>query len=140
MTLQLLLDYCKAKAIGESIRPDDDTIYREFCRTYSETFHTPLLQVYDLDPEHVILNVFEHQLKDYDTENNLNPLIEQINRIANPNFDSDEEEALQDYIKDLQAKEDKTKEPEKKPEEEVVIPEDAPKSGGVDFSDLNDEG
>jgi chemotaxis protein histidine kinase CheA len=143
MVFRDLLEYCKLRAIADAIQPSEEARYREVCRYYSEAFHTPLDRVYELDLEHVMLNVFEHQLEDYDVRQNIDHLREQIHRIENPNFDSHEEEALQDTIRQLEEENERLEEERKlkASEKEPVdpIPPGGRRAGGVNFSHLKSE-
>lgn len=84
------LEYCQIEAIANKVNPTDVSMYREMCRRYSKMFHTPLHLVETLDPEHVLLNIYEEQLEDTDLENfqKLEHLLDIIRGIEDPEYNA----------------------------------------------------
>lgn len=62
--IQYLYKSIRISAAESVLDPDDEYIYRKICRWYSKTFHTPLVQVLVLDPEHVLTNYYESTMED----------------------------------------------------------------------------
>lgn len=85
-----LLEYCQAEAIASRMSPTEASVWRQICRTYSEKFHTPLHQVLEMDPEHVVLNVYEARAEDMDTEDyqKLEHIMDILMGIEDPNYES----------------------------------------------------
>lgn len=49
----------KSEALYHSTMDTEVHFWRHICRYYSEHFHTPLIQVYNLSPVHVLQNYYE---------------------------------------------------------------------------------
>lgn len=96
-----LLDTCQSEAIANKLSPTESSIWRSLARSYSKLFSTPLHLVLNMDSEHVILNVYEYQLKDLDEDKieNLEHLMETIYTIEDPDYDAKKELELQEDIK-----------------------------------------
>lgn len=145
-----LLDYCQAEAIANKLSPTEASVYRAVCRSYSKMFHTPLIQVLAMDPEHVILEVYEEQLDSVDDDKyeNLEKMLDTILTIEDPEYERLKNEKLDDDIAMYEAEEEERLRLNKpvhpslaKPgplDAPAAIPE-APKSGKVDLSHLDDE-
>ena len=133
MAFRDILEYCRIKAMADLLFSTEESVWRDACRNYSESFHTPLLEVMKLDPEHVLLNNFERQLKDIELEENIENILEQFYKIENPNYDQEVEEELQRFIRKVEESDKKVKKSEKKEVKEM------PKSGSVDFSHIKDD-
>lgn len=84
---QDLLDLLHAEAIANTLSPTEASVYRTVCRSYSKKFNTPLHVVFELDPEIVILNVYEEKLDAMDTEDGLEDLIDTIRGIQDPAYE-----------------------------------------------------
>jgi hypothetical protein len=84
-----LLEYCQAEAIANKFAPTEASVWRTICRTYSEKFHTPLIQVLEMDPEHVILNVYEAQSEDLDISDyqKLEHIMDTLQTINDPEYE-----------------------------------------------------
>jgi len=84
-----LLEYCQAEAIANKFAPTEVSVWRALCRTYSEKFHTPLVQVLEMDPEHVILNVYEAQSESLDTDDyqKLEHIMDTLQTIKDPEYE-----------------------------------------------------
>lgn len=145
-----LLDYCQAEAIANKLSPTEASMYRAICRTYSRLFHTPLAQVQAMDPEHVILEVYEDQLEslDEDKYENLEKMLDTILAIEDPEYERVKNEKLDEDIAKYEAEEEERVRLNKPihpslgkpgPLDAVLPSPDAPKSGKVDLSHLDDE-
>ena len=135
-----LLQYCKIQAIASTLAPTEEALYRKACREFSEHFHTPLMDVYKLDPELVMLNNFERQMEDIDIDKNIDSILEEIYRIEDPDYEAHEEEDLQKFISKVEADEEERmkKNPSKKSLPENELKDELPNKGGVDFTFLKD--
>lgn len=85
-----LLEYCQAEAIASRVSPTEDSVWRNLCRQYSKKFHTPLSLVLEMDPEHVILNVYEDQAEEMELEDyqKLEHVLDIIKGIEDPNYEA----------------------------------------------------
>jgi hypothetical protein len=141
LNLAELMQTFKAIAIANALAPTEASLYRNFCRKYSVAFHTPLHVVEKMHPEHVLLNVFEHQLDEMDVEENLETLLQQIYQIEDPEYDAKEEEDLQEFMA-LAEEEEKERvamgERVGKKAKKVELPADLPKEGSINFAALQD--
>lgn len=88
--LKDLLEYCQAEAIANRMNPTEDSLYRYFCREYSEKFFTPLYLVLEMDAEHVLLNVYEKRSENIDLEDyqKLDAVLDSIKSILDPNYEN----------------------------------------------------
>lgn len=152
MEFQELLDYCQSQAIASAVAPDEDSIWRSLCRTYSKTFHTPLNEVMAMSPRHVVLSVYEEQIEalDLDKYENLEKLQDTIMNILDPNYEAEKESKLADDIAQYEREEEervkagraihpslakKKSAPEKTVSENENPPaENKPTSGSIDLS------
>lgn len=145
MIFNELLQYCKAKAIADSLLPTEDSLWRSACRYYSKRFNTPLSEVMKLDPEHILLTNFEDQLSEIDIEENIDSVLEQIYRMENPNYEKEEEDDVQEFIKKVESMEAKKVNDKKELKEKTLLKKEEskeefkPMGGSVDFSNLKDE-
>lgn len=108
VSLQDLIDCCQSGAIANKLLSNEETVYRKICRDYSTKYHTPLHIVMSLDPEHVILTVFEGQLDEIDVDDPeaLENMVETLNIIDDPNYESSKESELQRFIDDAEKEEE----------------------------------
>jgi hypothetical protein len=99
IALDDIIDYCKAEAISGKFYPTEVSNWRWFCREYSKTFHTPLLQVMEMDPEHVILAVFEdgYDSRRLKNKEHVDSIIDDLRRLEDPNYDATRETEMQDW-------------------------------------------
>ena len=145
MILGELLQYCRAKAIADSLSPTEESIWRSACRYYSKKFNTPLNEVMKMDPEHIFLTNFEEQMSEVDVEENIDSILEQIYRMQNPDYEKEQEDDVQEFIKQVEKMEEikqiaKKENVEKTLSENEIIEEEfKPTGGSVDFSSLKDE-
>lgn len=85
-----LLETCRVGAISNKFNPTEESIWRSLCRLYSKLFHTPLHLALEMAPEHIVLNVYEHQIEDLDTEDypNLERILDTVKHIEDPEYDA----------------------------------------------------
>lgn len=145
-----LLDYCQAEAIANKLRPTEDSVYRAICRSYSKMFHTPLIEVLSMNPEHVILEVYEEQLEDVDTDKfeNLERIMDTLMSIEDPDYERVRNEKLDEDIAKYEAEEEERIRLGKPVHPSLAKPgpldapppaPETPKSGSVDLSYLERE-
>lgn len=107
MTLQDIIDYCRAAAIADALYAGEEANYRYICRQYSKTFFTPLHLVYSLDPEEVVRAYFEDQMDARDVDKEIDSLLDAIYELEDPNYTSEKREELNDFIKEAEEQERK---------------------------------
>lgn len=103
-----LVEYCQAEAIASRMTPTEDSVYRAICREYSEMFHTPLPQVLELDPEHVILNVYEKQAESMDIEDyqKLERILDTLRSIEDPNYEATKNKEQEEFDRQAELEEE----------------------------------
>jgi hypothetical protein len=104
--LKDLIDLCKAQALRDALLPNEDSIYRTICRAYSARFHTPLIEVYALDPEHVMREEFSAQVDDIDIDDQLDSIRTQICMLEDPEYEAKQEGELLDWMEDIEMAEE----------------------------------
>ena len=104
---QYLLDYCQIEALANAVRPTESSSFRAICRSYSKLFPTPLHLVLNLDPEFVILNVYEHQAESLDLKNyqRLEDLLDRLSSIDDPNHESKKKKEQEEFDRKAEAEE-----------------------------------
>lgn len=142
ITLKDIVDFCRVESVASKLNPTEEARWRKFCRDYSKKFFTPLHEVYNMDPEFVILQVLEEQLDDVDPVEHLETLMNVVYGVEDPNFEATQEKDLQEFIKDAEEEEEsrvaegraiyqpKKKKSEEKPKKEL------PKQGYLNLSYL----
>jgi hypothetical protein len=103
-----LLEYCQAEAIASKVAPTEDSTWRSLCRDYSEMFHTPLYLVLEMDPEHVILNVYEKQAESMDIEDyqRLEHIMDTILGIEDPNYEAKKTKEQEEFDRQAELEEE----------------------------------
>lgn len=152
MSFKEVIEACKAIAIDKALTPDEETVYRSICRSYSKKFHVPLPEVFKMDPVEVVTTEFESQLDELDMEKNGDAILEQIYTLEDPEYQSKKEEEVKEFMADAEEKEEERlregrpihpelrKEFEETKLPDSPAPEKKPKSGSLSFSQLKDEG
>lgn len=126
----------KTIAVSNVVNPDEEYFYRFICRWFSKTFATPLMEVYSLDPHTVLLHYFESRMEGMDEEE----LDLEIRRTVDPSFDENEEESLQEFIKQVEEEaEAKGKPKDKKGKESVALPKSVERKFDLQDNDGEDE-
>jgi 2-oxo-4-hydroxy-4-carboxy--5-ureidoimidazoline (OHCU) decarboxylase len=107
MSLELkeVLDFCQAEAIANKLNPNEASLWRSVCREYSSKFYTPLHEVLEMSPAHVILNVLEHRLEDADEEEHLYKMMDLIYTIEDPEYVRQEKEAIDRFVREAEEEE-----------------------------------
>jgi len=103
-----LLEYCRIEAIASKMAPTEDSIYRSICRDYSEMFHTPLHMVLEMDPLHVVLNVYEKQAEGMDTTDyqKLELIMDTIMGIEDPNYEAKKSKEQEEFDRKAELEEE----------------------------------
>lgn len=135
-------------ALANVLEPDSEAYYRSICRWYSTTFSTPLhVVMYELDFSDVLLHYFEHfyEKRLGSSEEDEEAVWIEAMRTINPDFDEEEEESVQEFIRmleDEQAAKDarkaaKAPQPVVRTYEEVqaIAEQKAPQPGAQEVSD-----
>lgn len=98
-----MIDQLETLTIKAIALKDSEYFYRKVCRYYSEKFHTPLLQVYDLPWVFVLNNYLEHVIE---TNNNKEDIYNLAIEICYPEKKVEEEQELEDWIKKIEREEE----------------------------------
>lgn len=139
-----LIDIAQINAIQDAVNPTQESLYRLKCRDYSTIFHTPLHMVHTLDPLFVLKELYSHQYRLGEVDNELEDLLDILYKIQDPTYNrlskEDTEElvdaALNKELKRLGKKKPENKVDTKNTSEKKKLKVDKPKSGGLNFSDL----
>jgi len=148
ISLDDIIDYCKAEAISGKFYPTEVSNWRWFCREYSKTFHTPLLTVMSMDPEHVILTVFEDG---YDSRRlrkaeDVEFIVTELRRLEDPDYDANQEKVMNDWSAGIEQWEEnrvaKGAPIPHKNDPKPIPPKPLPKEGGInlDYMSREEEG
>lgn len=137
LSFKELADFCQAEALANKLHPTDDAVYRSFCRSYSQLFHTPLHIVESLEPAKVILAVYEDQLSDIDPEDQIEKILDLIYSIEDPEYAQQKQDELKQFIRDAEEEEEERLETGKpihraladENEVSTMIPKSTPKKG-----------
>lgn len=110
-----MIDQLEILALKSVALKDPEYFQRRVCRYYSEKFHTPLLEVYDLSWPFVFTNYLEHIIE---TNNGKKEIYELAIDICYPEMKENEEQEMQEWIKKIEAREEAKRQAKKKQEEE----------------------
>jgi hypothetical protein len=145
-----IIEVARVEAIAFKLHPTAASMWRNFCRDYSKLFSTPLHEVFEMSPEFVISQVLEERLDEVNAVDHLEDLMERIYIAEDPNYESEKERDLQDWITDIEEEEIQRKKADKpinlkkvsyknlpKKESVVEAPKNLPKEGFVNFDYLN---
>jgi hypothetical protein len=103
-----LLEYCQVEAISSKVSPTEESVWRSLCRDYSIKFHTPLMDVLLLDPEHVVLNVYELQAETMDTDDyqRLERIMDTLLGIEDPNYEAKKNKEQEEFDRQAELEEE----------------------------------
>lgn len=106
--LKDLLEYCQAEAIANRMNPTEESLYRYFCREYSEKFFTPLYLVLEMDPEHVLLNVYEKRSENIDLEDyqKLEAVLDTIKSMRDPDYENTKQKEQDEFDRQAELEEE----------------------------------
>lgn len=144
ITVYDLMDLAEAYAIEAKLNPSEDSLWRSLERKYSKAFSTPLHQVADLDPTYVLNALYENSLEEYKLKDDedLNEVIEILNRLQDPNYDAANEAEELEYNKQALKEEEerlaKRVARKAKKHAELTKPAIDPIKGGVNLAYLSE--
>ena len=118
-----MIDQLEILALKSVALKDPEYFQRRVCRYYSEKFHTPLLEVYDLSWPFVFTNYLEHIIEN---NNGKKEIYELAIDICYPEMKENEEQEMQEWIKKIEAREEAKRQAKKKQAEEQNPHKDAP--------------
>lgn len=106
--LKDLLEYCQAEAIANRMNPTEESLWRYFCREYSEKFFTPLYLVLEMDPEHVLLHVYEKRSENMDLEDyqKLEAVLDTIKSMRDPNYEDTKQKEQDEFDRQAELEEE----------------------------------
>jgi len=119
-----MINHYEVLALRDIALKDPEYFQRKVCRYFSEHFHTPLLEVYDLPWPFVFTNYLEHIVEsNHGQESIYNLAID----ICYPEYRQEEEEEVEDWIKKIEEEEEAKRQaahalanpPIEEPEEEM---------------------
>ena len=141
LDLYALFELAELRAIHAALEPSLDSIFRKRCREYSVMFHTPLHQVYTLDPLMILQTLQEEKYNPSIVEEETQELLDILYRMRDPGYSRMSEEETENLVDAVIMKEMARLAKKKPPtleaiKEEVKAAETKPRSGGMDFSEL----
>jgi hypothetical protein len=113
-----MIDQLEILALKSVALKDAEYFQRRVCRYYSEKFHTPLLEVYELPWPFVFTNYLEHVIE---SNNGKKEIYDLAVDIFYPEIAKNEEEELQDWIKKIEAEEEAKQENPHTEEPDIVM-------------------
>lgn len=145
----LIIETCRAEAIASKLSPTSQSDWRYFCRQYSEKFSTPLHVVLEMDPEFVILHVYESRTDSMNIEEDIEFMMENIYAMEDPEYYSEQKKEQDEFVRKIEEEEEerlRLGEPipgvKKKVSDEASIPDppqDLPTEGYLNLSYLEDQ-
>lgn len=125
-----MIDKLELLAIKSVALKDPEYFHRRVCRYYSEKFHTPLMEVYELPWAFVFTNYLEHLIENNNDQEDIYNLAVDI---CYPEKRISEEQDLQRRIKEIEAEEEAKRQAKKAkqnpPKEEKNQEEQNPQTG-----------
>lgn len=101
------LKQLKEIALANVTDPTSEYFYRYVCRWFSKTFHTPLIQVYDIPQEQVFLAYFEEGYEKLsESEDGEEAMLTDAIKAVDPDYDEKEEESIQEFISLIEEEEE----------------------------------
>ncbi len=144
MDFYSILEFCQLKAIALALDPTAESIFRIKCRQYSREFHTPLHLVYELNPMIVLGALYEDQFSPSLVEESgeLEEVMDKLYTMQDPTYSRMSKQDLESMVDNVMNKELKRLSKDKPPTQEKISSEikaaenKKPKSGGMDFGQL----
>lgn len=148
LALSDLIELCQLEAIADKLRPSEESVFRHYCRFYSKTFHTPLEDVFKLDPIKVLQAALDERLGQEDEDEEIERYLDIIYAAEDPEYESQRAQEEDDYV--LQAAEEEEERIRLgKPIHSALkgehnpldppVPTTMPKSGGINLAYLEKE-
>lgn len=109
-----MIDKLELLAIKSVALKDPEYFYRRVCRYYSEKFHTPLMEVHKLPWVFVFNNYIEHLIE---TNNDKEDIYNLAIDICYPEKRKNEEEEIDEWIKQIEAEEEAKRQAKKQKQE-----------------------
>jgi hypothetical protein len=140
-----IIECCQVEAIANKLDPTNAVRWQRFCRDYSKVFNTPYHQVLQMDPEFVILAVYEEQLDNVDVEEKMEELMDRVLSIEDPDYEKTKEQDILEFMRMSEEEEEERikagkpvfqKKKKSIPKKEEKLPENLPTSGGINLSYL----
>ena len=110
-----MIDQLEILALKAVALRDPEYFQRKVCRYYSEKFHTPLMEVYELPWPFVFTNYLEHVIE---VNNGTKEIYDLAVQVCYPEMVEEEEAAIQRRIKEIEEEEQRKREKHKKKVEE----------------------
>jgi hypothetical protein len=128
-----MIDQLEILALKAVALRDPEYFQRKVCRYYSEKFHTPLIEVYELPWPFVFTNYLEHIIE---VNNGKKEIYDLAIDICYPEIKENEEEALQKRIKEIEAEEELKRQAHKKKVEERKAQQTAEQNPHIEEPDI----
>lgn len=154
MDFKDLADFCQAQAVANKLHPTDESVWRKFCREYSNIFNTPLHIVKAMEPVDVVLELYEYQLDDISLDDNMETILDVIYSLEDPEYAKYKRDELKSFMKEAEEEEEQRQRAGRPIHKAMLdddvsiknsIPKEAPisepikpRSGGIKFTDNND--
>jgi hypothetical protein len=106
-----MIEQLEAIALKSIALKDMSYLHRKICRYYSHNFHTPLLEVYELPWPFVFTNYIEHIIESGHNQESIYNLVIDT---CYPEKKVDEEEQIQERIREIELEEDMKRQAKKK--------------------------
>jgi hypothetical protein len=142
MDLFSLFELAQLKAIEVAVDPTLESVWRSKCRDFSQKFFTPLAEVLNMDPSFVLQNLYEEEYTPASVREDLEGILERLYSIKDPTYTKIDKAELEELVDNVMNREI-ARAKKKKPITQQTIQEDIkkaelnkPKSGGINFSDL----
>lgn len=154
MDFKELLETAQADAILGKLSPDELTVWRSICRSYSKKFSTPLHLCLDgtIPAEDILLAEYEDQLEKLDLDEGLEGLLDKIYTLLDPEYEGEKKVELDDFIAKAEKEEEerirkgkpihrsmKNESTLKTLPENAEVMENKPTGGSIDLSYLEKE-
>jgi hypothetical protein len=105
MSFRDLVDTASASALADHLYPTETSVWNRYCREYSTRFHTPLTEVFALDPYLVLYQVNADNLSDFNAEERVDELRDILGSISDPNYDAKKEQAIREEMRQIEERE-----------------------------------
>lgn len=154
MTFAELMEYCRSEALANRVVPTNESIYRQFCRSYSKKFNTPLAEVEAMEPLDVVRHVYEDNYESFDLEERTEDALEELYSLSDPEYAAQKKDQLDEFMERALVEEEQRL-AEDRPihkaiRQEVTLPKGTsvkapptekklPQSGGINLAYLENE-
>lgn len=137
MTFRDLLETTQAIALSNRLNPTEEAVYTRYCREFSKRFSMSLIEVYDLNPEFVLTELFSDYLSDWDTDERMEDFLDLHGSLSDQDYDAKKERDYREQMRRI-LEEERLRVKEKRPIHESMSPKqtqkkEIPKSGGINM-------